>query len=298
MKLPNNLFPLLAILSLFSMTSCSDITSEIWIEKSGGGRMEISADMASFFPQELMNKFKDEVGDSLGLDEVVPKEEAGPKDEVDKLFGMMLKDGEVMDIDTTINLYSMMPDSVKEKTELAMSEEITKRITLHLNGNSEEGTAIAKFSMKFKDEDEMQEMLAGMNEAFSKREGAEMSDSDKKQSIAQFKSNYKRGIIQLPSLKVPDDLGDNMPGEMPGGLDELGGLFGGANGEQSEEDKAQMDFMKNMLGKIIVKVHAPGPIQFTNDPNAEIYGNTVIFKKSIMEFGQGPEQGRIIKFGK
>ena len=120
---------------------------------------------------------------------------------------------------------------------------------------------------------------------------------DRNETIDRFKSNYKRGIIQLPAMKIPDDMGDNMPEEMPGGLDQLGGLLGGADG-QSEEDKAQMDFMKNMLGKIVVKVHTPGPVQFTNDPDAEIYGNTVIFKRSILDIGKGPEQGRIVKFEK
>jgi hypothetical protein len=150
--------------------------------------------------------------------------------------------------------------------------------------------------MDFKNENEMQEMFAGIHSMFKTVDG-EVSEEEKKASIAQFKSNYKRGIIQLPTLKVPEDMGDNMPSDMPEGLDGLSEMLGGG-GDLSEEDKAQMDFMKNMMGRFVVKVHAPGPIQFTNDVNAEINGNTVVFKKSILEFGQGSDQGRIIKFGK
>ncbi len=240
---------------------CSDITNELWIEKDGSGRMEIFLDVASFLPQDLMSAMN---SDSLSS--------ASGTDEIDDLFKSMLMDGEVQQVDTSFSLLEVLnpPDSVqltdKEKESL-------ESILITFKGDTTTGTAIATLAFEFQNENSFEELMDPIQKQASRSDTLA-------QQILQFKEDLvidmERGIIRLPHMKPPTNLPEDTPDDLNIGLESLQG--------EDEESVQMQEMLQTMMGNIVTKVHLPGKVQFTNDPNAEIDGNTVIFKRSIFSF--------------
>ena len=284
------------VLSLFA--SCSDVTNEIWVDKDGSGRMKLSADLATLIPPNFLRDMGGGAQDSSKIEQkntMVPESPA-PRltedDPISPLIEKMIKDGEIFDFDTTVSMIELMPDSLKARPE-ASDLDYFEDVLLHLHGDKAKGTAMFTFDFVFQDGTKMLEMLSALQTEMSLKTEKDNPVVDKEVLARQYQKNFKRGIFQLPAFKMPDKL----PGKAPEGAGEdLGGLLKSSDGEMSDEEKAKMNLMKAMFGNVVVKIHLPGPVEFTNDPDAEIIGNTVIFKKSIIDFFKEENKDRIVKF--
>lgn len=285
---------LLILFSVVLLSSCSDIKNEIWLNEDGSGRIETSLDMASFFPRELMegmNKaaeeepvFEDMEMDSTIVEEMIAEPESESSNPLEALFGDdFLKDGKISDLDTMITFYEMMPDSIKERE--ADKTDLFKKMYLKVNANEAKGTAISTFIFDFKNVEEANQMLIGMAES--------MNDNKELEEAAGFKDlvwNSDINFVKLPLISPPDKLGEEAPGGMG---EELDGLMGESD---SEEDKQMKEMMKEMLGKVVTVVHLPGPVEFTNEMDAEIEGNTVTFRRSIIHLMEKNRSQKVIKW--
>ena len=188
------------------------------------------------------------------------------------------------DIDSLMNFYEMMPDSVKEQM---VNPEVLKKVNMHMKIVSAEEYAKIKISMVYDSAKELEEIIKGMNEA--NPEGGGMGDQEDKLSemFGKFDTDLKNGIVRIEGIDTEDE-DDPFMQEM---MEEL-------NNPEKAEDPEFIEMMKMLLGgETKTIVHVPGKILFTNYPDAEIKGNTVIFKDDILDMMKNGKDGvKIIKF--
>ena len=255
--------------------SCSDVTNELWIHENGSGRMEISVDLASFLPEDLQDSALP--SDSLG---------GAGTDEIEAIFSLLMKDGVVQQIDTVISLRDVLtpPDSVEVT---AKAEKMYESMSLHLSGDSVAGVALTSLLIEFANEADFEEIMDPLQGSATRSDSLDLE-------IMKFKEDFSidldRGIIRLPFMKPPANLPDDTPHEFSIGLESMQG---------DDEESIQMRAMlEEMMGSIITKVHLPGRVEFSNDPDAIIDGKTIIFNRPILSliFGSEEQPARLIKF--
>lgn len=269
----------LALASLLFF-SCSDITNELWIDKDGGGRMEIYVDLYTFLPQDLMDMIQNDSAKAVAN-----------KDELDILFETLIKDGKVQSLDTSFSFYDVfefIPDTVDFSRDDFSPEEkkSLQSIIVTLKGDTVAETALTKMSFEFDSEASFEKIIDPIQSRTTR------SDTLAKE-IEKFKEelvlDVKKGIVRLPQFATPPDL----PKDTPDGL----GIDIENLDSEDEEDAQMLTMFESMLGNIVTKVHLPAEVQFTNDPKAEIYGNVVIFKRPIFSLmSEEKTTPRLIKF--
>ena len=168
----------------------------------------------------------------------------------------------------------------KEKQDL-------ESIILTLSGDTTAGTAIAKLAFEFDSEESLEEMMDPIQKQTSRSDTLA-------QEILKFKQDLvidvEKGIVRLPHLTPPANLTDDAPADLNLGLENLQG--------DDEESQQMQAMLETMMGKIVTIVHLPGKVEFTNDPDAKINGNTVIFNRSLYSFaGNDNLKHWLIKFG-
>ncbi len=250
------------------MSSCMPERSEIWIEKDGGGKMEVTMDMGEMASM---------AGSIIGsLDE--GNSDAGPKD--------MWENEE--NIDTVMNFYDMMPDSIRQKID---NPEVLRNMLMSLKVNAEKEEAKFKLATHYKDEKERTELFHAVTQMQEQKAGGAMAmagdDMDLNSYFGGWDADIKNGIIRIKGASK-EDLKDP---EMEAMIKEL-------ENPEKAEDPEFIEFMKMMFGgKLTTVVHAPGKIEFTNDMHAIISGNTVTFEDDMMQVLKGEGFGdRLIKF--
>jgi hypothetical protein len=254
---------------LMTAFSCTPEKTEIWYEKDGAGKMEITMDLGEMASM---------VGGMMeGMDE-----SGGDKPKKD-MWGKGEK------IDSTMNFYAMMPDSVKETMT---NPELLKKFNMHMNIDSEKEYAKIKMELSYDSADEMKEILMALQEMQSKQKGGMMAaaggDSDISAMFNGFEADLKNGIIRMDGADMSDMKDDPEFGEMIAMLED----------PEKSEDPEMAAMMQMMFGgDVETIVHAPGKILFTNDMDAIINGNTVTFKDNIIELMKSEKaMGRVIKF--
>ena len=147
------------------------------------------------------------------------------------------------DIDTTFNLYDVMPDSIKNT--LKNSESFKK---MNFNVVSNKVDQIAKFGLSFEynNYDEFTEMAESLSALDKDKNEAEKTKAlDKlKSMITKYEADLRNGIITIPSQDFSEGFIDD-------------NLTGGKNIDDMGEEGAGM--MQILFGdaSIITKMHLP-----------------------------------------
>jgi len=274
---------LLAISALF-LCSCS-MESETHIKKDGSGSSEFTMDMGGMI--EMMGGMGGMMGEELGMGD---DEETSKKDDFRADDFMKLMESEEK-IDSSVNMYAVMPDSLKG-SELA---EVLKKVNLRVQ--SDKAAGISKFTIKmdYDDEAEYEKINAALasmeNESEDEDMGKKTPKLDDLMSIPQV--DRKKGIVIIPATDWNEMMGDDLPGGGMGGM----GLGGG--GEEDEENSETDAMMAMMFGDSGLKntYHLPGKIEFTSDATAVINGNSVTFNIPMAEFMDNMKTPRyVIKY--
>ncbi len=245
-------------------SSCMPTVSELWVNEDESGKMEMTYDL----------------GEMAGMAQGFMSELEPDKEQKD----MWAKKEK---IDSTMNFYDIMPDSVKREVSNA---EFLKNMNLSLSVDSEKEQAEMKLSVKYKDDNEMLEIMKVLKESRKDNSNPMMAmqgEDELDQMMIQYKADYKNGIIRLPAMDISEFFEDP---ELKGMMDALAGKEG--------SDPEELEFLRMMLGdKTKVVVHAPGKILFTDDPNAIVEGNKATFEDDILEYLKaGKARARLIKF--
>lgn len=286
----NNILLFIALL-LVSLSSCK-MEYETTINKDGSGEDSVNIDMggigamASMFDgmMDEEEEIKEEIKE--GKMEYKGKEAESEPIDIKELFK---NPGAMGEIDTTVNMYSAMPDSLKSHPKAYLMKNVT---------------------MNFKSDEDSEEMAFGLNFKYNsqaqKKEIAEhmaifLDDENKDQDLPTDGISEKlfgpdpildleNGILTIPAQNLMDDLGDELGG----------GLGGGLGGEDlNMEDESTKMMMQMMFGDSGLKAtyHLPGEIEFVSDMDAKISGNSVTFNTSIMDLMEMEEMPkRVIKF--
>jgi len=243
------------MLCLFT-SSCSDINNEIWFEKDGSGRMEVRVDIAAMFPDEMggLESITSEMQDSIQLEDDAAEPEE--KDQFEAYMDMLMKDGQIYEIDTVV--YS-------DKRE---------GVSMHLQGYPDKGEAWVTLMLEFDDSSEFDEFFSEDSEG-----GFSLAPQEDGSVFELGRFDHEQKYVVLPILKVD---GDELAEES--GMGEMG------------KDEEEMAFLENMFGYSITTVHMPGKIVFTNDSDAEVDGRTVVFRRSLFAFFGDEAEQRIIKY--
>jgi len=240
--------------------------TEIWVNKDESGKMEMTFDMGEMADMAMGMMDEDKEGDGS-------KKSMWDKEEK---------------MDTTMNFYDQMPDSLKNTIENA---HLLKQMNLNMSVDSKKKMAKMTMSISYKNMDELAELLKVMSESKGEQGGmaAMMGGDDMNKMFVDYKVDYKHGVYRMPPMDVMSEI-ENDPemSKMFGSLDSL-----------ALADPEGMEFFEMMFGgSSKTKIHLPGKVQFTNDMNAKIDGNTVIFEDNILEImksGKKPGE-RLIKF--
>ncbi|MBT8232325.1 MAG: hypothetical protein HKO66_10170 [Saprospiraceae bacterium] len=287
---------LLVILGLFFFSSCSDVENEIWINEDGSGKMEVKIDMSSMLEMASMFEGMGDEGEegTEGDDEEqeeeyeIEEEESNSFEDAksfDDIMDGIMSPENMRDIDTTFNMYDVMPDSIKNQVS---NSELLKNINISVLANKAE--SVAKFSLQFvyKSQDELMEIFSSLSELDS-----DTSDEEKEASLDKFRSmmtqyevDLKNGILTLPA----QDFNDDLLGE---------GLGEGAGDKMDNMDDEAMGMMQMLFGdaSIVTKIHLPGEVISCDDKEADIFGNQIRVKDSFMDLMKNKKtKGRVIKF--
>lgn len=259
------------------LSSCS-MESETHINKDGSGTSEFTMDMGGMI--EMMGG----MGGMMGGDQGPGME--GEDDSVKDAMGTM-KEKEfstedfmgLMDtedkIDSTVNMYAVMPDSLKGNPYAKYLKNVSMRVIT----DKAEGIAKFSFKMNYKDAEE----YANINQAFVAMEGESAEPGKKTPEMQDMMTlpqvDTKKGIVIIPEQDWNEIMGDDMPGGGMGGM----GLGGDDEDGEDSEGEAMMAMMFGDSG-FKSTYHLPGRVEFTNMRNAEISGNSVTFFRPMGEF--------------
>ena len=245
--------------AVFFTSSCSDVKTELWLEKDGSGKMEVSVDMANFFPSELAD-----MGGEMGEDsedEIEFEDMEEPSEDLDPmalLIEGIISGDTIPRIDTTVNI----PGNPNQNVQLV--------------GDPDSGTAFLHFHLSF---NSPEEFLKLFEESPIPDMGIIMEEDDDEPVFHAGAINLKQKFVKMPLMYMDSkEMGENM-------------------GMDPEEDMGfSPEMFKAMMGNSVTHVHLPGKVMFTNDPEAEINGNTVVFKRSLFDVFEGKGEQRLIKY--
>jgi len=245
----------------FLISSCTPVISELWLNKDESGKMETTFDL----------------GEMAGMAQGMLSEMGG---EENKNEGPGLWDKEEM-IDSTMNFYEVMPDSIKEKMENA---EILKNVNLNMYINSKKEEANISMTVEFDSAEQMNEIFNSMKTM--KGGGPDSEDQFENMKI-DYSFDIKNGIIRIPGMDLSELENDPEFSQIMGSMDSL---------DTADPEKMEM-FEMLFGGETSLIIHAPGNVQFTNDMDAVIDGNKVTFTDNLIEIIKSKKSlDRVIKF--
>jgi len=137
---------------LLSIFSCSPEKTEIWYEKNGAGKIEVTLDMGEMASMAtgMMQSMDEEGGDK-------PPKDPWAKEE---------------NIDSTMNFYTMIPDSVKGTLS---NPELLKRFNLNMKVDTKKEYAKMKMMVDYDSADQLEEIMKTLKEAQSKNKSGMMA---------------------------------------------------------------------------------------------------------------------------
>lgn len=164
-KLTNYIF--LTLIVLLGLSSCSQMTEEIYIEKNGSGEYVMYSDMvagAKVMAEQMFLMF--EQLDTTG--EMSAKIEENKEQNMQNMIDEMVWKDFPNEIDSVSNFYEMYRDSFKTKEQI----EFSKRTNFFMKGSREEGFINSGIRFKFNKNENLGDFFQIMGEMYDKDEGA------------------------------------------------------------------------------------------------------------------------------
>lgn len=275
--------------TIFLFVGCGSYMTEVWVNQDTSGKTKVSIDAG-----EMIDMF------GMALQEM--------DDDKDDKEKMKLTDNDSFfgegKIDSTIVMYDMAPDSVKQKMA---HPELLKNMIMEMKGDADKREMIVSMTIQYESPEQLADIFSQLS---SLREGGAqlgggMNQDDMKNMFDNQTVDYKNGIVRIKiqnSLEQLEEEGlyDN---EMKFALDSLKLMMNelDIDDDNAELDLGELAFIKDMLDAELKSVYyLPGKVEFTNDRSALIDGNTVIFSdniwKTLLSGDKMELSDRIIKY--
>lgn len=292
---------LIIISSLLLLASCADYNNDIYINEDGSGKVSMSYDASEMMGMIEMMKsiegMEENDSDSNDNDQEEPSmgdgedviDEDSKEDSKDDLIGgfmssMTSADGPSleMDMDTTINFYNEMPDSIKNKLS---KPELLKKVNFSILSNKAQGKMVMGMDLSYDSMEELGEMYSEMSKLNDGDDDMGKTLDSFKDLIRNYEADFKKGVITLPEQDFKGGMADMM-----------GAGMNMSEGELGEEEKGMMDMMIGDAG-VVTKLHLPGKVISCDDPKAIIEGKTVTIKDLYSELMENKRmKARSVKF--
>lgn len=289
MILKNNLLKyLLGLFVIITFCSCEDYKNEIWINEDGSGKVEMSYDMSSMISMMQMMEGMEGMDEEDSGEDV--EEENSDNEEIteDNFMSIFDNMGEGMagmeDLDTTLVVYDVMPDSVKQKLS---NPELMKKMSFSFYANKAESSAMFNMSVEYDSKEERDQIFDSFAEMAEGNDAdAQGKIEDFKQMIRQYDLDLEKGVVLIPEQDFTGDFAEGM-GDQDMDFENM-----------DEEELAMMEMMMGDAG-ILTTIHLPSEVISCDDKSAKIDGKTITFKDSYMDLLKDKKmKGREIKFKK
>lgn len=255
-------FGIVFLLAVILHTSCMPKLTEIWVHDDESGKIEMSFDMGEMIDVVGSMMSEGEGEDSWGNEE---------------------------SIDSTINFYNILTDSLKNNMQNA---ELLKQINLSIHMNATEKIAMATLDLSYENQDEIESILRALKESNKSQGagvGAMLEDENIDEIFGNYTIDYDNGIYRFPVMDLQSEM-EKDP--------ELEAILKGVDSVDSISSE-EKEFIQMFFGfNTITRIHLPGQIIFTNDRKAKIDGNTIEFEDNLLKSldSENPLRERIIKF--
>ncbi len=259
---------------LFFIYACEPNHQVISLNKDGSGYLESSFDISK--PVDL---FLQSAKDNADQDST----KTLAYNLVSELYKAESKD-------TVINVYHQLPDSLKVGRDRF---NLLKNVTIKVGSNFKEQSS--GFSLKVEFESE-KKLLQTFSQFDSLKVDVTKAAMEKKKFdgsedfFPKYSIDMKSQIIRIPHSDLAKKMArDSMVTKM----------FERAATKNGEKKQVPIFLEMLFVGSVTTIVYAPGDIIFSNDPNAVIDGNKIVFEASKIEILQTKDTlDRILKFKK
>jgi len=279
---------LLFFFALIMLASCADYNNDIYINEDGSGKVTMSYDASEMMGMlEMMKGMEDSDSEPEDDNNEEPAMEGGddPEDIMSNFMSSMTSESGPSlgtDMDTTINFYNEMPDSIKSKLS---KPELFKKVNISILSNKAAAKMVMSMDLSYDNMEELEEMYSEM----SKLNNGEDEISQSIKTLRELKRNYEldleTGEVILPEQDFDGDMSELMGPEQGMGDEEMG-----------EEAMAMMNMMLGEAG-IVTTLHLPGAVLSCDDPNAIIEGKAITIKELYSDLmTEKKMKKRVIKF--
>ncbi|MDA8693258.1 hypothetical protein N9L92_04280, partial [Saprospiraceae bacterium] len=220
-----------------------------------------------------------------GMEEDVEEEEM--EEDMDDGDIMSMLDGlgnpsNLQDVDSTFTFYEVMPDSIKSTIK---NPELLKNVSVTINTNKSEMTAVMGMEVRYKSLDELDEIFLTLKEMGDEKDEENSQMESVKELIRNYEADLKNGIVTLPEQDFSGDLAGDGMGDENIDFENM-----------SDEESGMMAMMIGESG-YVTTIHLPGEVISCDDTEAIIEGNTVTIKDSYMTLmKEGIFKARTIKY--
>lgn len=242
---------IILIIAAFIMSSCIDITEEVFLNKKGNGKYSLAIDLSSLMDMGMLADMMEDMdlGDGEMEDPLAPQEDT---DESSSLFGEM---EEKMD---TIMRFDNLPDSIKQKIS---NPDVLKKGYMRIQMDEEQSLMLMSFHVDFDKLSDIGDFFTAFEEIKGDQDpsGGMLGGSDDFMKGGIF-SLSKRVLSRMPAAKKSAD---------------TEGLFDGEEGE----------FAKMMFEGATYKTiyHLPGKVKSTTIPNAIVNGKVITVENDMVD---------------
>lgn len=260
-----NVFLAIISFSILFLTSCSDFENNIYINEDGSGKVTMRYDASEMVSMMEMMKGMEESEEEV-IDEDIDNE--SEEQDFNSIMKGLGSPSDMKDIDSTFVFYDVMPDSLKETME---NPELLKNVSVSINTNKADMTAIMGMEMTYKSLEELEETFQTLNKMGDNNEEEDNNQMKSfKELIRNYEADLKNGIVILPEQDFSGDFGDNGMGNEDIDFENM-----------SEEEAGMMQMMLGESG-YVTTIHLPGEVISCDDNEAVIDGNTITIKDSYM----------------
>ncbi len=263
------------LLTLLILFGCSPSMTELWLQADGGGKMEVTMDLA-----EMM----DMIGPMI--------ESMGGEEDASSQENDFFDSGE--DMDSIASFYDIMPDSLKDGVQ---NVDLLKKMQLHLRVNKAEEVAFMKMIFNYDSPQELAAMTTALGEMKEMPDNPLLGagDGDLEKFVLPYELDARKRTISIATSGLVEDmLNDPDYADLLPMLDSIQYL------EEGSDERMLLEMIFG--GTMTTKIHAPGKVKKVSDPAATVGGRTVTIETNMLEELQKKEDERfadlVIKYKK
>ena len=258
--------------TILLISSCEPNQHIISINKDGSGYLESSFDLSKTMDLFLQSA----------------KEQANQDSTKALAYNLIAGLYQAENKDSVFNLYERLPDSLKMTMD---SPELLKNVSLISGSNLKEKSSGIAIKVAFENEKKLQKTLSQLEYL----EKTTKQDATTTKRMATTKEFFPKCSIDMDArtIRLPhSDLMKKMVRDTTF-TKMLEGFS--PDGNKSSQGLKMLEMLFG--GSVMTIVYAPGEVVFSNDPNAVIEGNKIIFEASKIEILQTKDTlDRILKF--